>query len=202
MAVYTTGSGSSFIAGTVGNLDLGMLRQQSMQVINSVQGSLNGLYGQAATLFNNTLNFLNSENSWKRLEMATSASRAAWDPTAPMLLMSAEDFQTANPFMRQALMSNDYIWNMFQDNKLEGWDSDFNMTDNQRGELNYDWRRWNTGMVHMEPDGGWQVSNYTETENEALSFEEKVMIGQSIDNALSMIKQQHRDPTSYFNSKI
>lgn len=202
MAIVRQGGDVGFMASMVGNFNVQMHREQTRNLMAGFQNQFALLTDAGKAAFEKVNKVFSSENNWNALEAAGTASRSLWDSTAVQYLSTPESFIDANQTMRSFLMTNDYIWSQYKSGVLEGWDSDFAMSDDGRGVDSYDWRRANSGMVHVHESGDWEVTNYTETENDELSFGEKVIIGESINNALSRITKLHRDPTSYFNSKI
>ncbi|WP_368874924.1 hypothetical protein [Proteus mirabilis] len=198
MGSYMTGSRPSQTA-----MDYFNNQYQNIAATVSTAGNaaLQSVYQAAASSFNNLI----QSRPWELAEAVIRQTAHIFDPNVINALSTLAEFQTAKPVMRRWVMTNPTIRTMYHNQKVEGYDGEYeDAQPGLVGEAHYDYRRATNSMVMLN-DTGWSATTWREqlvADDAELSFFNKADIFKTWDSLLGLVETQEYDPTSIYNSRL
>lgn len=113
-------------------------------------------------------------------------------------LKSIGSFQNAEGVMRDYIMANANVSQLYADDIIEGYGGEFSLRNTGVGKDNIFWRQANNGVFRKE-DENWLHSHYLETSGNKLSFRERVDVHRTwraIDHHIATTYLDITSPTS------
>lgn len=170
------------------------------QAIQATQAVGNQFFNKAQVAYDN---FFSSE-AIRKAKAALYRAGSVFIHDEVMYLQSLASIQFAQEQMRNYIMSDPYINNLYQKNLIEGYAERYsNVENNASGEQSMFYRAVRDGIVYEDDEGSLNFDTwFTEDLSKDLRLDEQVDILQTQLRVRELINKGKEDPTSIYGAML